>query len=193
MEQVFIVDKTYDKQNFTETPLKKGEYENCSFTGCDFSNTGLSDVYFVDCSFTGCNLSLATLNKTSFRDVKFKDCKMLGLRFDQCNEFGLSFGFDGCVLNHSSFYQVRAKKTVFKNCQLQEADFTQCDLTEAVFDNCELSGAMFDNTILEKADLRTSYNYIINPETNRIRKAKFSLQGVAGLLYEYGIEIEGVS
>ncbi|MCW8795447.1 MAG: hypothetical protein OQK67_00080 [Chlorobium sp.] len=36
----------------------------------------------------------------------------------------------------------------------------------------------------------SAYNYSINPETNRIRKARFSLSGLAGLLDVYDIEIE---
>jgi fluoroquinolone resistance protein len=48
---------------------------------------------------------------------------------------------------------------------------------------------MFDHTILEKADLRSSYNYSFDPEINRIKKAMFSLQGIPGLLNKYDIEI----
>ena len=98
-------------------------YENCIFNGCDFADKDLSDYKFIDCFFNGCNLSLAKINQTVFRDIKFKDCKMLGLRFDTSNEFGLSFSFDGCQLNHSSFYKTKIKKTIFKNSQLQETDF----------------------------------------------------------------------
>jgi uncharacterized protein YjbI with pentapeptide repeats len=115
---------------------------------------------------------------------------MLGLRFDTCNEFGLSFSFDGCQLNLSSFFKTKIKKTVFKNSQLQETDFSQADLTSAMFDNCNLERATFDQTILEKSDLRTSYNYSLDPEINRIKKAKFSILGIAGLLDKYDIEIE---
>jgi uncharacterized protein YjbI with pentapeptide repeats len=58
-----------------------------------------------------------------------------------------------------------------------------------VFDNCDFRGAIFDHTNIEKADLRTSYNYSIDPEINRIKKAKFSILGVSGLLNKYDIEI----
>jgi fluoroquinolone resistance protein len=34
-------------------------------------------------------------------------------------------------------------------------------------------------------------NYNINPETNTLKKAKFSLEGVKGLLGEYDLVIEG--
>ncbi|HKO82951.1 MAG TPA: pentapeptide repeat-containing protein, partial [Chitinophagaceae bacterium] len=116
--------------------------------------------------------------------------KMLGLRFDNCSEFGLAFSFDTCSLNHSSFYQTKIKKTGFRNSQLQEVDFTECDLSQSVFDNCDFTNAKFENTLLEKADFRTSFNYSIDPEINKIKKAKFSLPGVTGLLNKYDIEIE---
>jgi uncharacterized protein YjbI with pentapeptide repeats len=73
---------------------------------------------------------------------------------------------------------------------LQEIDFSEADLTSALFDNCNLQHATFDSTILEKADLRTSFNFSIDPELNRIKKAKFSLSGITGLLDKYEIEIE---
>jgi hypothetical protein len=43
---------------------------------------------------------------------------------------------------------------------------------------------------MEKADLRTSYNYSLDPEINRITKAKFSILGISGLLEKYNITIE---
>lgn len=186
MPETYTHNKTFDR---TDT-LAKGEYENCIFNSCNFSDQDFSHYKFIDCTFNSCNLSLAKLNNTAFREVKFKDCKMLGLRFDTCYEFGLSFSFEGCQLNHSSFYKTKIKNTFFKNSQIQETDFAEADLTGATFDNCNLLQAIFDHTILEKYGLRTSYNYSIDPETNRIKKAKFSISGVSGLLGKYDIVIE---
>ncbi len=73
--------------------------------------------------------------------------------------------------------------------QLQEIDFTETDLTNSTFQNCDLTRAVFERTILEKVDLRTSFNYSINPEINRMKKAKFSLEGIIGLLDKYKIEV----
>lgn len=186
MKEIYITDRTFERCD----SLPKGEYENCTFESCDFSESDFSEFKFTDCKFKECNLSMMKINRISFQNVNFIYCKMLGLRFDACNDFGLSFSFDGCQLNHSSFYKLKIKKTIFKNSQLQETDFTETDLTESEFDNCNLELATFDQTILEKADLRTSYHYSIDPELNRIKKAKFSVLGVAGLLGKYDIEIE---
>ena len=115
---------------------------------------------------------------------------MLGLHFENCNQFALTFSFENFALDHSSFYKTKIKKTIFKNTQLKEADFTECDLTGSVFDNCNLQGATFEKTLLEKVDFRTSFNYSIDPEINRVKKARFSVTGIAGLLDKYDIEIE---
>lgn len=85
---------------------------------------------------------------------------------------------------------MKIKNTRFKNSNLSEVDFTEANLTSAVFDICELHAAKFENTILEKADLRTARNYSIDPIVNKIKKAKFSVHGIVGLLDKYDIEIE---
>ena len=87
------------------------------------------------------------------------------------------------------FPQVKIKKTIFKKSQFYEADFAECDLTNCIFENCDFTRATFENTNIEKADFRTSFNYSMDPEINRIKKAKFSLPNVIGLLDKYDIEI----
>jgi len=193
MNQEYVAEKTFDKIAYTENPLPIGEYEHCTFVNCDFSNSNLTDIKFMDCTFDNCNLSMAIFMKTALQNAIFKSCKMLGLHFDHCSEFGLSVSFDNCNLNHSSFFQTKLKKTIFKNSKLQEVDFTECDLSSSVFNNCDLMNATFDKTVIEKADFRTAFNYSINPETNRIKKGRFSLSGIAGLLDRYDIEIDSKS
>lgn len=185
----YLAEQTFEKADFTLRALPKGEYENCKFINCNFSNSDLSGVKFLDCEFISCNLSLANITKTAFNDISFNDCKMLGLRLENCNDFGLAFSFSNCKLDHCSFFKLKLKKTTFKNSQLHEVDFSECDLANSSFENCDLMAATFYRTILEKADLRTAYNYSIDPDNNRIKKARFSKSGIAGLLNKYGIII----
>jgi uncharacterized protein YjbI with pentapeptide repeats len=114
----------------------------------------------------------------------------MGLRFDECSHFLFSFSASNCTLDFSSFYKLNLKKTIFKDCKLLETDFTETNLTNAAFLNCDLSRAVFQNSILEGADLRSSYNFSIHPEHNRISKAKFSYANIAGLLHSYNISLE---
>ena len=190
MPSNYITDQPFNKTDFTQHPLAQGEYEACTFTHCDFSNTDLSDFQFVECTFDDCNLSNIKITHTAWRDVTFKNCKMLGLHFEDANEFGLAMTFHHCNLSHSSFYQRKLKKTVFRHVILHDADFSMCDLSLALFDDCDLAGALFDNTNLSGTDFRTAFHYIIDPDNNRIKKARFSLSGVAGLLNKYDIHID---
>ena len=59
-----------------------------------------------------------------------------------------------------------------------------------IFSECDLSKTLFENTNLSKCDFRTSFNYSIDPDKNKIAKAKFSAQNVSGLLDKYNIVIE---
>jgi uncharacterized protein YjbI with pentapeptide repeats len=144
----------------------------------------------MECEFIECNLSNANLVGTMFKEVSFTHCKMTGLKFEDCNDFLLSFTFDHCILNLSSFYQLQLKKQYFRSCKFNEADFTESELTAAVFEDCDLQNALFERSVLEQADFSTARNFKIDPERNRLKKAKFSKDGVVGLLGKYDIVIE---
>ena len=189
MERLYVEDKKFEKTDLAGQPLQVGDYENCIFSYCEFSKAVLSGLRFVDCTFSNCNMSMALLGKTSFKDVQFMSCKLLGLHFEDCDDFLFSVAFDSCTLDFASFRDMKLKNTLFKNSSLQEADFSGADLTNAQFDDCNLDRAVFAHSKLEGTDFRTAYNYSIDPELNQVKKAMFSLAGVGGLLEKYGIEI----
>lgn len=189
-QKPLVFDKTFKRENYVKVRLPKAEYENCVFESCDFSNGYLDSQNFLECEFIDCNLSNANIAHTVFNDISFSHCKMMGLKFDDLNDFLLSFRFNNCTLNFSSFYQMQLNNMQFINCKLLEVDFTETRLISAIFDDCNLENALFENTVLEKADFRTAYNYNFDPEKNRISKAKFSKDGVLGLFEKYDIVIE---
>jgi len=190
MPRIYIYDKEFTNISSSENPLQQGEYESCTFSNCIFTETDLSDFSFETCIFNNCDLSNAKITHTAFKDVEFRNCKLMGLQFDECNPFLLAFRFVNCQLNLSAFYGLKLKNTRFENCILNEVDFTDTNLSGSTFKNCDFSGTMFGNTNLEKADFRTSVNFSINPETNRITKARFSTENITGLLDKYNIRIE---
>ena len=48
----------------------------------------------------------------------------------------------------------------------------------------------FMDTIAYKTDFTTSYNYSIDPEKNKLKKAIFSKEGLKGLLAKYEIVVK---
>ena len=190
MNNNYFEEQIYEGINYTADGLPGGSYEICTFVNCDLSNCDLGGIKFTECEFKSCNLSMVKVIKTSLNDIQFRDCKLLGINFENCDTFLFSVAFDNCTLNYSSFYKRLLKKTRFANCIMQEVDFTDSDLNQSVFDNCDLAKAKFENTNLEKVDFRTAYNYALDPEINRVKKAQFSLPGVVGLLSKYDIVIK---
>lgn len=190
MEFHLFEDQIIEYKDLSASPLLKGTYDHCQFSHCDFSETDFSSFRFIECIFKDCNLSLAKVQQTAFRDVRFVDCKMLGLHFNTANALGFEIYCEKSILNNCVFYGWNLKKIVFRECLLKEVDFAKCDLTLAIFDQCDLLDALFEETKLEKADFRTAFNYSIDPENNLLKKAKFSLPAVTGLLHRYNIIIE---
>ena len=190
MNEVYEEGQEIINSDFSIDGLSPGEYENCSFLNCNLAGVDLSDIRFIECSFEQCDLSNTNLGNTAFRDVRFTGCKMLGLRFDSCNEFLFEVRFSKCQLNLSSFYGRKLSGTQIDGCSLHDVDFGEADLSGTTLEDSDLSGASFEYTNLEKADLRTAYNFVIDPEVNKIDKAKFSQYGLSGLLAKYDIIIE---
>lgn len=166
-----------------------GSYEECVFRNCDLSGQHLNGFTFENCEFYSCNLSNAQVRNSSFQQVDFIDCKLLGIQFHMAVPFSFEVYFSGSQLDFSSFYRCSLKNSKFVKCNLTGVDFTEANLQGVVLEECDLKNAVFQNSNLEKTDFRTSFNFIIHPEHNKMKKAKFAMNGVQGLLSSYGIEI----
>lgn len=189
-EAITHIDKQFSAVDYSERQLRNREFIRCEFIKCDFGKSDLKGNDFEDCIFTDCNFSLADLQGTGFRNAVFVGCKMLGVAFAQCNPFAFSVSFDQCHLDYSNFYGAKLRKTTFKNSSLKEAEFAEADLTASEFLDCDLSAANFSNTILDRVDFRTAMNYSIDPERNKLKKARFSALNLGGLLDQYDLVID---
>ncbi|HPR01734.1 MAG TPA: pentapeptide repeat-containing protein, partial [Saprospiraceae bacterium] len=106
MERSTIEDREFLAVRFAERSMPQAEYQNCVFNECDFSQADLSGFKFIDCEFIASNLSMTGLQGVTFRDTHFRDCKMMGMLFEQCNPYGVTFRFLRCNLDHSSFFRL---------------------------------------------------------------------------------------
>lgn len=164
------------------------QYTGCHFRQCDFSNCTLIDTDFENCIFESCNFTLCRPVGCSFVDVNFRECKMSGMEFSACKNF-LSFGFEKCLLQYTTFFGLQLQKTRFSDCELKECNFGEANLSEARFENCNLESTVFLHTNLEKADFSTAYNFTIHPGINNIKKAIFPRSELEGLLRHLNIII----
>ena len=191
MQAQHLEDQTFTKITADQITGHSRTYENCRFINCDFSYANLYNIVFIDCGFQDCNLSLADVSNTGFQNINFKHCKLSGVNFGKSLDFLFEVHFENCILDNAIFYKKKNKKSRFVECSMVETDLTECNLTDAKFINCNLNRAFFSRTILTGADLRSSYNFTIDPDDNQLKKAMFSVHGLPGLLSKYDIKIEG--
>jgi fluoroquinolone resistance protein len=190
MEQKFDEDTVYRNLKPADLEGHDRQFEDCQFISCDFSYADLSHITFINCVMDTCNLSLIKVTNTGFQNVDFKDCKITGVNFGDISNFSLTVSFTKCLMDYTVWHKKKLKGTVFNECSFEEADFSETDFTNAVFEKCNLNRAIFNRTILKGADLRTAYNFNIDPENNSISKAKFSADALGGLLIKYNLIIE---
>ncbi len=166
------------------------EFDEYRFVNCDFSGADLSHKRFADCLFERCNLSSVRLTGTALQNVAFEECKLLGLQFTACRDMLFGVHFDHCQMRYVSFAGRFMPATCFGRCSLDEADFADADLSAAVFQECSLAGAVFQNTKLVGADFTTATGFTIDPESNPLLNARFSLHGLLGVVSKYGLVVE---
>lgn len=183
-------DQTYSGIDFAKEPLPPGQYELCTFIRCTFTRADLSKRSFLECTFTNCDLSMARTTGISIRECVFSDCKLLGLSFDHGQTSLFAAAFTDCILDACSFQGMALQRTTFKGCRMHGTDFTRADLSGVAFDRCDLSDAVFADCDLQRADFRTAQGFTIDPEQNRMKGARFTVEGLPGLLAKHGLRIE---
>lgn len=190
MSANYIIGQEYSNIFFGENEIMYRDFERCTFTDCDFTQCDYLAVAFIDCMFINCNFTEAKINYVSLRDVLFTGCNFTNVNFAMVDTLLFKFEFKGCILDYAKFYSLKMRSTLFTDCSLIAVDFMNSDLTGVTFDNCDLHKSVFIDTIANKTDFTTSYNFIIDPEKNKLKKAKFSQTGLKGLLVKYDILVK---
>ncbi|WP_374948406.1 pentapeptide repeat-containing protein [Mucilaginibacter sp.] len=189
IDQLAYEDHLFEKENFTDISVRGKEFQSCTFRNCDFANSSFTANKFLECSFDSCNLSMMKLDQSTLNDATFKNCKVLGVNFSKCADFLFSVEFDNCLLDYSSFLGKKMVKTKFSKCNLKEVTFADAVLTNSTFSECDLTNAVFSQTDLSSVNFTTAYNFDIDPEINKLKKAVFSMQGLAGLLTKHQLKV----
>lgn len=194
MNPIFTTDHDFADQKFEEIDFR-GEtiegrtFEDCTFSRVNFNGSSFIRCRFLDCTFDQSDLSNLILMSSDLKNVKFIDCKLVGVNWTAASVL-MHSTWQNSILNYGNFSGLDLRKSMMQNCVAREADFAETNLSEANLKETDFTAARFANTNLTKSDLRQAKNYSIRPDSNKIKKAKFSLPEAMLLLYGLDIDLE---
>lgn len=185
-------DQTYTTQSIAELRnLDVSEFEECIFSGLDFSNISLRSWRFVECKFVKCSFSDVDLVNTTFRNVLFRECRMMGINWaDAKNLTDPQFG--NCKLDYSVFQGLDLRNVQFLDCSAKDVDFTNCNLSGAIFSGTLLQNTSFNQSDLRNADLRGASRYFIDPQYTKLKGAKVDFPEASSILSALELEVSWI-
>lgn len=192
---------SYEAEDFTGInlggeDLRTIEFEECTFSKCNFSNSLLLGCEFRGCTFEDCDLSLVKVDHSVFKGVTFKNSKLIGINWPMASwgkkelyQLLKSVDFYDCIMNYSNFFGLDLENIHIENCTALEVDFSEGNFKSASMKGTDFRGSIFRNTNLEKANFTSAKNYAISPTLNELKNAKFSMPEALALLYSMDIKI----
>jgi len=184
-------DQIFKGLRTTQTMAEQKEFEDCTFLLSSMTDLCFSQCRFIDCIFDRCDMSLCAFPHSAFVGCVFQNTKLVGIDWTQADWTGLKLQepvrFDACVLSHSTFIGMQITDLKMMGCISTDVDFREADLAGVDFSGTDLSQSLLHQTNLEGADFRHAMKYTIQPEVNRLTKAKFSMPEAMSLLYNMDI------
>lgn len=187
-EEIVHFKKAFDSVVYEEQHVRYRMFDSCTFTKSNLKGCLFEHCKFENCTFDDCDLSLVKFRNTSFNRVTIKNSKAIGILWYTVND-PLDLYFENAKINFSSFWKKNLKKIRFMNCMAEEVDFSECNLVQADFTGTDLMNAKFFQTDLSQANFVGAANYLIDPQVNKLKKAKFSLPEALSFLSVLGITI----
>lgn len=179
-------DQTFQEINMKELELCRTEFTNCKFVRCKYNGTIFSKCRFENCSFIECDLSLMKPIQSSFVEVYFDNSKCIGINWTTSAK-PLIVNFLHSIVNYSIFFGIDIRNIVMTTCIAKEVDFAEANLTGGTFNHTNLLGSRFLKTNMTKTDFSNAFNYVIDPNLNKLSKTKFSLPEAVSLLSVFDI------
>ena len=183
-------DKTFSHLDLKEKDLSRLIFSGVTFETCDFSSSNWTNARFSNCRFKNCNIALVNVAGCRLEEITFEESKVTGVDFFKCEKHFFSIQLLKCRVQTCNFTDLEMKRASFQSSQLREAYFSNTNLQSANFSDTDLLGTLFHNANLEGANFQGARNYSIDPRTNRIKKAKFSLPEAVSLLSCFNILLD---
>jgi fluoroquinolone resistance protein len=188
-ERDYFVDETFDEVEAVGINLSGKEFERCVFRRCKLSESRWARAKFEQCRFEDCDLARIVPRGVSLSGVAFTNSRLMGVDW---TELGLvpSMSFDGCDLRYASFVKAKLQKTSLVNCVARESTFVDTDLSAANFSDTDLTGATFQGCTFAKADFTKAVGFAFDPQANRVKGARVSVDAAIAFVQSFGVAVE---
>jgi uncharacterized protein YjbI with pentapeptide repeats len=185
----FFADVTFADLALEAADLRGKELQRCTFRRCKLPESRWARAKLEDCVFEHCDLTRMAPQELGLRGVTFKDTKLMGVDWTDTGPHP-NVTFEGCDLRYASFVKMRLRGTKFLRCMAREANFLEVDLTEADFTDTDLSDSTIKGCTLIKANLAHAVGLRLDPQLNKVKGARLSLEAAVLLVQSFGIVVE---
>jgi hypothetical protein len=162
------------------------KFEECTFKKCTLNEAVFRKCSFRECTFEQCNVCNIKLKDTKIYEVKIESCKAIGINWAEALFANVIVNcpleFRDSDISYSSFNLLKLSNTSIVGCKAEEVDFRECDLSESNLKGSDFNRSTFYETNLFAANFAEAINYNIDPLTNKVARAKFSLPEALNLL-----------
>lgn len=120
--------------------------------------------------------------------VTFHRCKLTGIDFSPVMVLGIDFPDNKMV--YCSFLRIKIPNSNFQDSQMEESLFAGSDLRKCNFSRVAFGGSRFEDCELNQADFSDSFDFVMDPQKNRLSDAKFSADNALILLKAFKVVIK---
>jgi len=179
--------QSYAGVSISDARIDAAEFDGCTFERCSFLSAALHGCRFSHSRFIECSFSAIQLPNCRFTDVTFLRSKMIGIDWTVTGgspalRLPLAMSCTESVLDYSSFFGMDLRGVTLLRCRAREVDFSEADLRKVDCSGTDFLGSTFLHTNLERANFTDATSYAINPLTNSVKRARFSLPEAVALL-----------
>ncbi|HHB1427589.1 TPA: pentapeptide repeat-containing protein [Serratia odorifera] len=154
--------------------LKQGEFRQCQFIDCTFSQAVLENSLFEYCQFENCTFRTVAFNACTLRKSRFTDCRIHDGRMDETRLEQVSFDglqaaaligqgtqwqgclFDRVQMNGAAFTDGVQEGCSYSDCDLTRVALRRITLTGCIFKGCDMRHGMMETSELIKGSLLDS-------------------------------------
>ncbi|MBX7195140.1 MAG: pentapeptide repeat-containing protein [Sandaracinaceae bacterium] len=166
------------------------ELYRCTLRGSKLFETRWRRTRLEDCVLEDCDLTRADPAGLVLSGVTLRRCKLLGIDFTDLAA-NPDVRFEECNLEYAVFRRTNLRKLKILDSNLRATSFVECDLVEADLSGCDLTGAIFEGSSLGKADLGRAQGAFVDPQRNRVKELRISVESAVLLAESLGMRVAG--